>query len=245
MNRAEMREEVRERIGERSENFWTDSFINRALRQGNIRFNKEERWPWLLTVKTAVAVAEDSTEITLEAGVDLNRTFGLILVPDLVGDQRHRVPTRVSVPNGLKIAADFSSNLQLATEPEYFYLYSATNGALKLRLAPKADKDYVAEYHYYRAVTEMDADVDEPDMPEEYHDAVVCWATATCWKKELNGDTKAQSEFNQYQAILDQARQDLKEVADDHIVEWGGAEPEYRVWDENDWLRARIGPLGV
>jgi len=231
-----MRAEVRERLGETSAyDFWPQEFIDRALNQAVRKFCAEERWPFLQAIQANVPVAAGDPAVELIDDLDLNRHMVLSLLPDgSTNDGQLVFPRRVSPETGFKMRRRYNSR----GEPQFFYVaYATTNTyggsptpaaqALVLRLVPTPLVAYDAEYVYFQAPTGEYTDGDEPPVPEQYIEAVIAWATAMCWLKELNGSGKAQEQFNIYNAVLTGAQRDLKSFGNDEIVAWGAAEPEY------------------
>jgi hypothetical protein len=258
MQRDEMVAEVRERIGENTPNFWSDAFIIRNLVQGARRFNNEERWHWLYTVQPNIPVNAGNPNVELIDNVPTNRHFALRLTK--VGDASARTIflKRVDVAQGLKLGHRYYQS----GEPAWYYIVSSvanayldgdTATAVIVKLVPTPDVAYLAEYVYLRDDPGLAADTytvgdagaaSEPRMPESYHEAVVAWATAKCWLKELNGERKAQSEFNIYNTVLDQARKDHVSQSFDEQLAWG--EDDYPLIRENELHRRLFagGPLG-
>lgn len=248
MNLAEMRADVRERIGERSANFWTDTFITRKLNEGQRRFAREDRWTWLQAIQTGIPVPEGTSSIELIDGVDVSRHFAVVLTYE--GGDVPVIPTRIKAPNARQMQKLYTTS----GEPMYWYAaQTVTNEyesgdalevASVIKLVPAADKAYTAEYFYIRDPADMVADEDECEIPEAYQEAVIAWATAQCWLKELNGERKAQSEFSLYNTVLSQAKADQAGLALDEKLSWGG--DEYKNVPYNDLHRRLFagGPLG-
>ena len=72
-------------------------------------------------------------------------------------------------------------------------------------------------------------------------------ATGQLWLKELNGQGKAQEQFQLYAQILSDAQDELRHLGVDDIVAWGKEEPELvgRLTLE-DWIFGRLPPsVGV
>lgn len=232
-----MRAEVRDRLGERSENFWTDTSINAALDEGQRRFCHEERWPWLYASQKNIPVATGGTDIELIDNVAVNRHFNLVLRP-VSGSPDIFIPRKVLPHTGLRMQAE-----RLSGPPRFwfvtghvtnFYEDGTFDIAQTITLVPAADREYTAEYTFTREPPGL-ADGTEPEMPEPYQGAIIAWATAQMWLKELNGGTKAQEQFALYNTILDQARQDLKEFALDENTSWGNDPVEEYPYNDNRW----------
>lgn len=248
MNLAEMRTEVRERIGERTENFWKDTFIDRHLKDGVRQFVNEERWHWRYATQKNIPVAAGQSDIELIDHVDFSSHFGLVLTKDSDSTGRLYLPRRVSPANGLRLRRDYTT----ASTPEWYYLSRAKKNtyedgedatALVVTLVPTPDEAFTAEYTFMATDIGLKDDTDEPELPLPYHMAPVAWATAQCFLKESNGGTKAQEQFNLYNAMLEKAMQDHKELAADEIIGWGREEPEFR---GRSWYDDHIqGPVGL
>lgn len=244
MTFAEMIEEVRERIGERTENFWKTTFIKRHLNDGVRRFHHEEEWPWLWTLKENVAVGAGSHTFQLEDDIDFGRHFNLALTK--VGDSSGAIviPKRVQAGRGLALRSQFYQQ----DIPQWYALYgSDADDATKIRLFPTPAVAYTLEYIYLREDTDMTADANVPKMPLGYHMGPVAWATAQCFLKENTGvgSNKAQEQFNLYNEIVEQARAELEKFAYDEVLRWGGAPPEFTYDDLDPARRHIIGPVGV
>lgn len=226
MNLLEMKTDVRERLGERTPNFWTDPFIINRLNQGQTRFAREERWPWLYAVQENIPLAQGADTVELIDGIDWTRHFALALYK--AGDTAPILPERVNTFTGLRLKQQHST----VGEPAFWYpsgmvinAYPDGNiweGAHTAKLVPAADQAYTVEYYYIREPDKLVNDEDESIIPEAYQEAIVAWATAQCWLKEINGERKAQSEFNLYNTVLEQAQADYKQTAQDSAPSWGG-----------------------
>jgi hypothetical protein len=226
MNLGEMRLDVRDRIGERTANFWSDEFINRKLNQAQLRFAREEKWTWLYAVQVNIPVPVNTMKVELMDGIDWTRHFGLTLYRD--GSDIPILPKRVSPLHG----RNHRQQEYTTGEPRYWFPSTMVKNTYEsgdpsewahvAELVPAADQAYTAEVYFMREPTKMVADEDECDLPEAYQEAVVAWATAQCWLKDLNGGRKAQEEFNLYNTVLDQAKQDHLALAAGESVTWGG-----------------------
>ena len=71
-----IRLEVRERIGELEEDFFTDVEVDRAINEAQRRFAQEERWPWLYT-EFVDTLAADQEDLELPENISINRVFNL------------------------------------------------------------------------------------------------------------------------------------------------------------------------
>lgn len=226
MNLGEMRLDVRDRIGEKTPNFWTDEFITRKLNAGQTRFAHEEKWHWLYALQSNIPLLSGTNQIELIDGIDLTRHFSLTLYKS--GSTEPVLPKRVTAHTGARLRQRHTT----VGEPAFWYPVSMVKNTYGtgdpaewshvIRVVPSTDQAYTAEYFYLREPTKMVAEDDECDIPESYQEAVIAWATAQCWLKELNGGRKAQEEFNIYNTVLEQAQADMKENAHDTISSWGG-----------------------
>lgn len=255
MNLGEMYEEIRDRLGEDTENFWADTAVYRALNDAIIQFNHEARWQWLVT-KSTFDVASGDTEIELVDDVDLKRHYGLILVPAVdTNDRNLRAPERVPPERMAELRQGFAGIT--GAKPRYFYLdhraindYDGVTGygedsdneraiTAVITIIPAADQAYTGEFRFYRNTRMLyppahadyaaaGSNEQEPDVPMQYQSAVVCLATGNLWLKELNGGTKAQEQFNVYNSILDRAKKEQASNADDEYIVWGGEVPRTR-----------------
>ncbi len=225
MDTATMKLEVRERLGETTEeDFWKDTHILRMLNEGLRRFSMEEKWPWLFTTRTDLTLPADSTTLGLETDIDINRYFSLVLVE---GSTALHAPRRVQPGDGARIRVE---TFGVKDTPRWYWVERIADPGTVLnyviRFAPQADKEYGAEYSYLRIPAALDSDDDIPDIPEAYQEAIIAYATGMLWLKELTGGGKAQEQFNIYQAVLQQARQEMKAFAIDEQLVWGKRAPE-------------------
>lgn len=239
-----MRTEVRARLGETNEDFWKDTELSRWLDEAMIRFSQEEKWLWLYSSVTGVAITSGTATLVLQNDVDFNRHFDLRLVR---ASTVFVVPKRVSPPTGFSLRNRYTSNGEI----EYYYLEkTAQSGAggsavfqTTLRWVPTPNANYTLEYQYLRRPVAL-VDGTEPDIPEQYIEAIVAWATGLAWLKELNGSGKAQEQFNIYQAVLSQAQKDLRSQAPDDVLRVGSQEPEYPgLYEDWYWERRADFPL--
>lgn len=246
MNLGDMRQEVRERLHELDPRFWTDSEINRALNEANVRFGAEERWPWLLSEGTATLVADDD-EITFPSNVAVNRVTGIGIEGESLGWPEEL--ERIRPDEGFKMRRRWSNT---TGRPRYYYTARATRNVddedivtYVMKVVPAADGDYDIEYQYAAQPTSMDADTDSPDCPLEYHDAIVSWATGKLFLKEIELSKKAEEQFGVYMKVVDQARKEVANPSTDQTVAWGRSHPgEYYLRDESIWRRLppTLGP---
>ena len=227
-----MKLEVRDRLGETSENFFKDAAILRALNEGTRRFCYEDEWSWLQRAATTT-IADAAETFTIQTAVDPNRQIILQFTPS-AGDTRIREIKRVSLVQGEKLRVRYSGSAVVQDEPLYWYMVTSTIlGAYTVRVVPKADKAYNIAYTYYAAPVALSADGDIPNIPEQYQMAAVHYAVASQWRKEMNAGQKSQDELISYMQILEAARKNNKSQAPDEMLVWGGIDPEYNY--EPDW----------
>lgn len=224
MDRTTMVAEVRRRLGEDSPDFWADSDIIRNLDQAVVKFTREEKWPWLYTVGAGTLNTGVST-FTLPADVDFSRAFNLRLT---FASEQPIMPRRVGAVEGYNLATRHFND---TGAPKWFYVASGAQDGVTmeytLRFVPAADKNYTLDYLYLRRPAALSAGTAEPDMPEDYHEAVVAYATAKLWQHEIvGGDIKAREQFNIYNDILTNARRELYVLQDDEEIVWGKAQDE-------------------
>jgi hypothetical protein len=227
MLRSEMVEEVRNRLGEDTEDYWKNTQIIRALNEAVAKFSHEEAWPWLQSVDSSFSLALNASTIVLPNDIDLVKSFNVFMQQ---GTQTPYMAKRVSPAEGLVL----SISRQNAGKPRFFYLNTTAQsaGALQytVKFVPKADATYSITFHYLRRPVTLSADGTEPDMPEDYQWAVIAYATATLWLTELQGSTaKASEQMELYASILASARADMNRLASDETLVYGGKP------DEGEW----------
>lgn len=228
MNLGEMRTEVRDIVGEETGDFWTDAELNRHLNEAQHRFLEEERWPWLVTEGTGALTADDP-DLELTEGVAATRHVSITLTKS--GDARFYQPIRVTSAKGFEMRARYSSNTS-SSYPEWFYVTSVADdeddGAYItiVRFIPTPNSDMDVEYQYFRPTVLMDADNSTPDVPVQYHKALVHFAAGTAWVKELNGESKAREQFELYAGVVGQAQAEWQTEPDDTPLVAGKSEPQ-------------------
>jgi hypothetical protein len=271
MNLGEMRTEVRDRLGEDQQNFWMDRHINRRLYEAMMRFSHEQRWKWLL-VRAQFDVAQDDETVELVDDVDFTRQFNFTLNPYTWDGAQWVAPTndRGLIVMEKQMDAYLSrmraNAASLTGTPKWYAadrrvintytLPSADSDTARaigmaIRIFPAADVQYLADFRFYRnprtfefQADDLNIDIDEtvPDVPIQYHDAIVALACGNLWLKELNGGQKAQEQFNIYNSILDQARKDNAFNADDEVLVQGTVRaPGGAVLVEGDWVMMMTG----
>lgn len=228
MTLTEIRAAVRARLGETTADFWSTTSVDQAINDAVKKFSREERWPWLYTFKNSDTLTVGTSTVTFPGDVDIMRGFsvGLLDGSTYVSPD----PQRVSHVEGQKIKRTFSSN----GTPRYYWFSTAAMSTpaepadevytYTMKFAPAADKTYTVEFSYIRrpALLVNAAPDKEPDMPEDYHPAVVAWATFQLWTEELQGaENKAMEQFNLYQMVLADAKRDFKRFAEDENIHVG------------------------
>lgn len=248
--------EVRDRLGETAANadFWTDTYIKARLEDAVTQFAYEERWEWLQSVQTNVPLTAGNYELELIDDIDVNRHMVMFGRPTGdTDDVRAIMLKRVPTHTGYKL------RLMNPTRgiPEWYYVshvldndYSATDPdnpsamAIVVHVVPTPSEDWTFEFLYHRNPAAA-ADNEELQVPAQYMEAVIAYATGMCWLLELNGAGKAQEQFNIYQAVLDKARKAHKSLADDEILAWGAEEPQGRPRAERAWVERRLPAGGL
>ncbi len=228
MDRAAVRTEIRDILGELVADFWSDAELNRYVQEALYRFSQESRWSWLLTEGVGQLLAGDDW-LTLKSGVHQHRHLNIML--QKVGDtNRPYLPKRVSPSKGLELRTMYPTP---GSYPSWYYVASAVDDlgdggfVTTVRFIPRPVSDVDVTYQYYRAPLEFLADNDVPDLPVQYHKALVHFAAGTAWLKELGAASKATEQFNLYNKVVAQAREEERSQADDDVLAWGDDEPQY------------------
>jgi hypothetical protein len=230
MNRGEMRTEVRDIVGEEVADFWSEPELNRHLNEAHFRFLNEERWPWLVSEATGSIAAEDPG-FDLPAGVAMNRAINIRLTGV---DLRPYPPERVSPSKGFELR-DAHSPGYTSPYPRWFYIASVLDASgsgdfvYTVRFVPDNTTDMDIDLQYFRAGVELGSDGDYPDLPVEYHKALVHYAAGTAWLKELNGAQKAKEQFELYADVVTQAKKEWLSEPDDDPLVIGSDEPQYTI----------------
>lgn len=225
---------VRRKLGEDTDDFWDETDIISELNMALRAFSREERWPWLQTIRTGDQLLLGEHTIALPADIDLVRAFGIVLQ---AGSEKPITPRKVNPSEGMKLRTERTSN----GRPLYFYLASTAQSVTgpgnetlttSIRFVPAADKTYDIEYLYYRRPATLSTDDQEPDIPEDYQDAIVSYATARLWEHELAGSqAKAAEQYAIYQRNVEAARRDMYKLADDESIVWGREQDEEEKFD--------------
>ena len=218
MDLADIRTDVRERIGEDTADFFTDAEVDRAINLAQTTFTAEEPWPWLYT-EYATTIAEGEDTLELPENVSWHRLFNLTVFGGSL--YRGRVIERLEPQAGFRIRHEYTG---LAQCPAYYYLTSAASDASSTvyvaRFVPTPDVDYDIEAQYLRVPDELVSTDDVPDMPLEFHPALPAYAAAKLFLNEVEISQKAQEQFQLYFGVLAQARK-LLEVQLDETPAWG------------------------
>lgn len=245
MDRQQLRDHVRAIIGETTEaDFWTDPELNRWLNEAQRRFLQSEKWPWLVTEATGQLLTSDSTpgELSLQEGVSSYRHVNFLLSRDGVAAPWQ--PTRVLPASGFMLRTRFYTS---AAYPSYFYITSVVDSdddgqyETVARFLPAPSVNIDVTYQYYRTPVDMSGDTDVPDVPLEYHMALVHYAAARAWEKELAGGPKAGEQDDLYTFILTQARDEyLNSEPDSPLI--AGSEPPQpgSLYGTDYYMRSRI-----
>ena len=248
MNRGDILTEVRDIVGEVTADFWTDVELVRYINEAARRFNGERTWPWLITEGTA-SLAADDPDLELGEGVDFSKNINLSLTPE--GETRMYQPVRVTPVKGFQLRTMYSSNWT-STWPRWFYVTSVVDGSAEglftttIKFIPTPTGTMEIEYQYFRVVDDMTAASDIPDLPVEYHKALVHYAAGTAWLKELNGGPKAKEQFDLYSLVVEQAQREFFAEPNDTPLVMGKDEPQYslRFPPGDPWLMRMPETLG-
>lgn len=227
---AALRTDVRRRLGELTPDFWVDAEIDVALNEAQRRFAQEERWAWLLTSQTD-QLANGASSFDLGTGIFMNRWSNLLLTGS--GDTYPYQPKRLTTAQGFQLKPSYTANT--GSYAEFYYLAMSTQEAVvgygahvvTVNILPTLNRITDYEFVYHRTPEELVDEDDVPDVPEEYQSALVAWATAQLWFKELrDGGTKAQEQFSLYNKVLEQARAEYARPAQDDVMVWGAEQPQ-------------------
>lgn len=232
MDLSVARTQVRYILGETTADFWTDAELNLYLLEAQHRFLGEANWPWLITSTTVAFSAGVATKAVGE-GIEAQNIIAVNLAVN--GDTRTYTPTRVSPVKGFELGTLYNTTTT-AANPLYWYVSAvadADNDNLYIQtftLVPAPTSAITMNVLYLRdAAAAFTSDTDEPDLPLEYHKALVHYAAGTAWLKELNGAPKAQEQFDLYNKVVEQAKNEwFGQVESDPLV-MGKDEPQYGV----------------
>lgn len=229
MDLSAIRTQVRDIIGELVADFWTDAELNRYITEAQFRFLAEANWPWLITGSTATVTAAQAT-VALTESFEPTNLVAVRLTKD--GDTRTYLPKRVTPQKGFDLTTMFSTSTT-ASYPEWYYLSAVADAdsnnlyIYTLTLIPTPTSAMTLTFLYLRDAADLSGDTVEPDLPVEFHKALVHYAAGTAWLKELNGGPKAQEQFDLYALIVEQAKREFFADPDDTPVVMGKDEPQY------------------
>lgn len=247
MDLQTIRTEVRDIIGEDSADFWSDAELNRYINEAQRRFIGENRWSWLLTEGTGTLYAGDP-DFILQDGVADYRHLNIMLTKS--GDTRPYLPKKVTPARGFQLRQVYYT---AQSYPTWFYVTSVADddndGSFwtTVKFIPEPVSDVDIEYQYYRTPATLDGDTDAPDVPVQYHKALVHHAAGTAWLKELQAQGKANEQFSLYDAIVMEAKGDEESNGDDDFIVVGGdgeslRDSEGRHLTAKDYALLRISP---
>lgn len=238
MDLADIRTDVRERIGEDTADFFTDAEVDRAINLAQTTFTAEELWPWLYT-EYATTIAEGEDTLELPENVSWHRLFNLTVFGGAL--YRGRLVERVEPQAGFRARHEFSGSPSC---PSYYYLTSAASDASSTiyvaRFIPVPDVDYDIEAQYLRVPADLVSTDDVPDMPLEFHPALPAYAAAHLFLKEMEISQKAQEQYQLYFNVLAQAKK-LLEVQVDENVAWSREVPLRRRVRAIDRIAPNLG----
>ena len=246
MNLSTLRQEVRERIGELEEDFFSDDEVDRAINEAVRRFSAEEPWPWLYTEWTS-ALDGDDNSLDLPSNISLNRIFNMSVSGGSLAQPR--LLERLEPKAGFRARFIYDQR----TGPPRWYYIAASNqdddGAPPVtytaRVIPTPDDDYDVEAQYLAVPAELSGDADEPQVPDEYQEAIIAWAVGKLFLKEFSISQKASEQFSIYAKVLDQAREDTLALHQDEDVAWGREAPMRRYRSRHEYVMDRIPPSGL
>lgn len=242
------RSEVRDRLAETTADFWSDTEITRALNEALRRFSAAEKWQWLYTSVTGVALNSGTSTLVLQTGIAFHRHFNLLLTPTGAPTSLY-VPQRVDPVEGFKLRTMYPTS---NAYPQWYYVASVAENAPGLpdaksefnytvKFVPTPSQNFTVEYMYVRYPSILLVDTDELDIPEEYAAAAPAYATFLLWKKELTWERKAQEALAEYLSILDDARKEHRRSPIDENLAWGRNQPEFSGGDD-EYARRHISP---
>lgn len=238
--------EIRNRLGEEEEDFWSDADeLIPFLNKGVTRFASEARWPWYLT-EVSDTLAGGESDYELPDGLLFPKGFGVLLTAN--GQLRPYQPTRVPAAKGQELRQTFYVN---ATYPQWYYLVTVQedgdadvqNYIQVVRFIPTPISDMDLNFLYYRSPFKPDAGSAELDVPDDYIDGPIAYATYLAWKKELQGSNKAQESLEEYAYVVSSAKRDVRKDSDDATRGWGNEEPQFLHGVNDDPIALRLPEL--
>lgn len=230
MDLSNIRTEVRDILGEDAADFWTDAELNRYITEAQFRFLGEARWPWMITSGTA-AVAAATATVALGEGIEWNNLIAVSL--QKATDTRIYLPKRVSPSKGFDLRTMYSTTHK-ASYPEWYYISAVADAdadnlyIYTLTLIPTPTSAMTLAFLYVRDGVVLTGDTVKPDLPVEYHKALVHYAAGTAWLKEVGPDArKAREQFEMYASVVGQAKNDHMGEPDDTPLVMGKDEPQW------------------
>lgn len=231
MDRDTMVEEVRRRLGEDAADFWEDTDIIRALNAAQQKVAHESDWSWLQTFASTAYLA-GADDISLPADIDTGR----IVTVRLVSGGTSTKLNKVTPGDGFRLMNTYTT----ATRPRWYFTYTTAQAGGVLttvaRLVPEADVAGTVDFLYYRRPADLAAGNQEPDMPEDIQEALVCYAAAKLWLHELDASgVKAGEQMQLYADIIARGIREESKLGDDEQLAIG------KMDDERE--RAGVGPF--
>lgn len=178
------------------------NIVNSALKQLSADFDPF----WLLT----------SSNLAVVAGTVNYATSSLT---------RFRKVQRIEDNDGYELTAlakrELSRYTRFTAKPQGFHVEEGY-----IKLAPTSDAAYTYVVHYYQNESPLASDSDQPALPVEYTDFLVCRAARICALKIKDGELAAnmKEEINDWK----------KRIADDLRQMKGN--PRIVLRDENQWV---------
>jgi hypothetical protein len=252
VNLLYMKTEIRQRLGEATADWWSEDEVLRAINTAMYEWNAERRWSWLYTTRTGISIPANTSTYVLEPDVNPTRHFNLMLTR--AGNTIPDLPERVTPKNGFRLRQSFYT----AGVTAWYYLEQAaladvnedpdivdTRMLWTVRFVPTPSVGCALEYQYIRQPLPLVNDEDIPDIPKEYVNAPISWATGRLWLTEFNGQGKAQEQYSLYESTLQKAILAEDAPAEDEVVTWGGEAPNWAYTDRDVYTLFRVaGPLG-
>lgn len=229
MDLLAIRTQVRDVIGETAADFWGDAELNRYITEAQFRFLGEANWPWLITGSTAAVVAATAT-VALAESVEPQNIVAVRLTK--TGDTRTYLPKRVTPQKGFDLLTRFSTSTT-ASYPQWYFVSAVADVdtdnlyIYTLTLIPTPTSAMTLTFLHLRDGTDLSADTVEPDLPVEFHKALVHFAAGTAWLKEVNGGPKAAEQFQLYSEVVNQAKREFFSDPDDTPIVMGKDEPQF------------------
>lgn len=242
MDLSVARTQVRYILGETTADFWTDAELNLYLLEAMHRFLGESNWPWLITAGTNVTFTGGTATAALAESVEAANIIAISL--EKTGESRRYIPRRVSPVKGFQLQTDYSTTTT-NSYPMWWYVSASADSdndnlyVQTITLIPTPTAGMTLRFLYLRdPAAAFTSDTDEPDLPVEYHKALVHYAAGTAWLKELNGGAKAQEQFDLYSTIVDAAKREYMGQVETMPLIMGGDEPQYssRYRPQDPWM---------